>query len=69
MGIPTLPVALTEDMTNDPEFIQALYHILFHVHLVNGILTCPVTNREFIVRDGIPNLIIDNDADCAPVRY
>lgn len=67
MGLSTLPPHLTEDMVNDVTFMQALYHVLMNVHLVKGILTCPVTGREFPVQDGIPNMILDED-ECEHVR-
>ena len=66
MGIPTLPPALSEDLVSDSGFLRALYHVLMNVHLVQGMLTCPVTGREFPVTDGIPNMVI-NDADCEVV--
>ena len=61
MGIPTLPPALTVEMAEDPEFCKALYHVLMNVHLIEGMMTCPVTRREFPVLDGIPNMIIEEE--------
>ena len=68
MGIPTLPPTLTEDIANDRSFLEALNHILFHVHLVQGMLTCPVTAKEFPVQNGIPNMILDEE-ECETVRF
>ena len=68
MQISTLPPTLTEDLANDTEFIRALYHVLMNVHLVRGILTCPVTGREFPVDNGVPNMVLD-EADTEFVRY
>ena len=68
MGIPTLPPTLTEDIANDASFLDALNHILFHVHLVQGLLTCPVTDREFPVQNGIPNMILEEE-ECEAVRF
>jgi multifunctional methyltransferase subunit TRM112 len=67
MGIKTLPPTLTESLVEDPNFLKALYHILMNVHLVKGMLTCPVTGREFPVTDGIPNMILEED-ECEKVR-
>jgi multifunctional methyltransferase subunit TRM112 len=67
MGIPTLPPILTTDLADDPAFLQALYHILMNVHLIRGVLTCPVTGREFLVSDGIPNMILEEE-ECERVR-
>jgi multifunctional methyltransferase subunit TRM112 len=68
MGIPTLPAVLSEDLAHDDEFLKALYHILMNVHLVQGMLTCPVTGREFPVVNEIPNMLLEED-ECEPVRY
>ena len=68
IGIPTLPPVLTEDLSNDPAFLEALNHILFHVHLVQGMLTCPVTAREFPVQNGIPNMMLEEE-ECETVRF
>lgn len=61
MGLNTLPPQLSEKVAADPAFLQALHHVLMNVHLVKGILTCPVTGREFPVQDGIPNMMLDED--------
>jgi multifunctional methyltransferase subunit TRM112 len=63
MGLTTLPPTLTEDLAKDPTFLKALYHVLMNVHLVKGILTCPVTGREFPVLDRIPNMMLEEE-DC-----
>jgi multifunctional methyltransferase subunit TRM112 len=68
MGIPTLPNTLTDDLAHDTAFLQALYNILMNVQLVQGMLTCPVTGREFPVTDGIPNMILEEE-ECENVRY
>ena len=67
MGILTLPYTLTEDMANNEEFLKALYNILMNVHLVQGMLTCPVSGREFPVINGIPNMTLEEE-ECETVR-
>jgi multifunctional methyltransferase subunit TRM112 len=67
LGIPTLPPTLTVELAEDHAFLRALYHILMNVHLIKGMLTCPVTGREFPVTDGIPNMMLDED-ECERVR-
>lgn len=62
-----LPPTLTEDLAKDEDFLRALFHVLMNVHLVNGILTCPVTGREFPVMDGIPNMMLEEE-ECEAVR-
>mmetsp|Transcript_68806 Transcript_68806/g.139972 ORF Transcript_68806/g.139972 Transcript_68806/m.139972 type:complete len:136 (+) Transcript_68806:72-479(+) len=67
MGISSLPSTLTTDLVESPVFLQALYHILMNVHLMKGMLTCPVTGREFPVTDGIPNMMLEEE-ECERVR-
>ena len=68
MGIPTLPDVLTDNLAQDREFLMALFYILMNVHLVEGVLTCPATRREFPVTNEIPNMILEDD-ECERVRY
>lgn len=68
MGIQTLPTTLTEELAQNDSFLVALYHVLMNVHLVQGILTCPVTGREFVVQNEIPNMILEED-ECEAVRF
>ncbi|GAX18512.1 multifunctional methyltransferase subunit TRM112 [Fistulifera solaris] len=68
MGIPTLPPALTEDLAENRVFLVALYHVLMNVHLVQGMLTCPVTGREFVVQNEIPNMVLEEE-ECEAVRF
>lgn len=67
MGISTLPPTLTTELAESPQFLQALYHILMNVQLMKGMLTCPVTGREFPVTDGIPNMMLEEE-ECERVR-
>jgi multifunctional methyltransferase subunit TRM112 len=67
MGISTLPPTLTDALAEDPLFLRALYHILMNVHLVKGMLTCPITGREFPIQDGIPNMMLEEE-ECERVR-
>ena len=67
LGINTLPPILTEELAQDPAFLGALYHILMNVHLEAGMLTCPVTGREFPVNDGVPNMILEEE-ECERVK-
>lgn len=68
MGIPTLPPTLTEELAENSSFLVALYHVLMNVHLVQGVLTCPVTGREFVVKNEIPNMVLEEE-ECEAVRF
>jgi multifunctional methyltransferase subunit TRM112 len=39
-----------------------------NIHLVQGMLTCPVTGREFPVTDGIPNMMLEEE-ECENAKF
>ena len=63
LGLSSLPPEVTPELANDDNFCQALYHVLMNVHLVNGMLTCSETGREFPVTDGIVNMMLE-ESEC-----
>lgn len=63
LGLESLPSEVTTELAQDEDFLRALYHVLMNVHLVNGMLTCTETGREFPVTDGIVNMILE-ESEC-----
>jgi len=63
MGLESLPPMVTPELAADEGFLRALYHVLMDVHLVNGMLTCPDTGREFPVTDGIVDVMLQ-ESEC-----
>ena len=63
LGLDSLPPAVTPELANDENFLRALYHVLMNVHLVNGMLTCTKTGREFPVMDGVANMMLE-ESEC-----
>ena len=59
MGFDSLPPKVTTELARDDDFLRALYHVLMNVHLINGMLTCSETGREFPVTDGIVNMMLE----------
>lgn len=45
----------------DIAVLKLLFRALFEIHVIEGILICPDTGREFPIRDGIPNMILHED--------
>lgn len=41
--------------------LDVLHHVLMNVHVKNGTLVCPDSQREFSIKDGIPNMILHED--------
>lgn len=46
---------------NDIELMKEIHHILFEIHIQNGFLICPESNRKFPIKDGIPNMLLHED--------
>jgi multifunctional methyltransferase subunit TRM112 len=61
----TLPETLlssnTSDLDNETTLLAALFRWLFEIHVLEGVLVCPDTGREFPIKDGIPNMILHED--------
>lgn len=45
----------------DTSTLEALYHVLFNIHVIEGHLICPDTGRKFPIKQGIPNMILHED--------
>lgn len=45
----------------DTATLEALYHVLFNIHVTEGHLICPDTGRKFPIKQGIPNMILHED--------
>lgn len=58
-SLPSLPETLPGDI--DEPLIQDLHLVLMDVHVKNGVLVCPATQRKFPIKDGIPNMLLHED--------
>jgi multifunctional methyltransferase subunit TRM112 len=71
IDIETLRSALTDlkdsvpDLPELPDNVESnldvLHHLLMNIHVRNGTLICPESQREFPIKDGIPNMILHED--------
>jgi uncharacterized protein YbaR (Trm112 family) len=41
--------------------LKTIFCALFEIHVMEGVLICPDTQREFPIKDGIPNMILHED--------
>ncbi|CAG8675036.1 7706_t:CDS:2 [Funneliformis caledonium] len=57
----TLPNALPESSTDelDEEFLKTLHRVLLETHIQQGQMTCPNCNHVYHIKDGIPNMLLD----------
>ena len=56
VGMPGLPVELDPEYLNDNSFLEAMHHLLLDIHILEGFLICPETDRRFPIKNGIPNM-------------
>merc|ERR1719291_145250 len=63
LGLESLPPEVTPELAGEDGFLRALYHVLMNVHLVNGMLTCAETGREFPVSDGVVDFMLE-ESEC-----
>ena len=57
----SIPSEAPGDDAFDESTLNALHFFLFDVHVLEGVLQCPDTNRKFPIKDGIPNMILHED--------
>eukprot|EP00041_Stephanoeca_diplocostata_P004566 m.47082 g.47082 ORF g.47082 m.47082 type:complete len:143 (+) comp15199_c0_seq1:176-604(+) len=63
LGMPdALPVAVPMDAADNEDFLKQLHHVLLEVVVVQGELECPESGTKFPIRNGIPNMLLPEDA-------
>uniref|UniRef100_A0A915I3U2 Multifunctional methyltransferase subunit TRM112-like protein n=1 Tax=Romanomermis culicivorax TaxID=13658 RepID=A0A915I3U2_ROMCU len=56
-----LPGELKQDWENDQDLMNNLHKALLQIEIVEGYLECPETGRKFPIRNGIPNMLANED--------
>ena len=46
---------------DNPDVMKQIHHALFEVEVVEGELVCPETGRKFPIKQGIPNMLCNED--------
>uniref|UniRef100_A0A8D2LK72 Multifunctional methyltransferase subunit TRM112-like protein n=1 Tax=Varanus komodoensis TaxID=61221 RepID=A0A8D2LK72_VARKO len=54
-------VKLIPDYKDDENFLRKVHHVLMEVEVVEGVLKCPDTGREFPITKGIPNMLLSEE--------
>jgi multifunctional methyltransferase subunit TRM112 len=62
-----LPEKLTDELLQDEDFLRAVHKVVMDIHLVEGFLVCPDTGRKFPVKNGVPDMIIE-EGECSRER-
>ena len=52
---------LTDGIYDDEELMKRIHHVLFEIHVQDGNLICPETGRKFPIKNGIPNMLLNED--------
>lgn len=53
--------SITEELLEDESFLMKIHHLLFEVHIIEGVLVCPESGRRFPIKEGIPNMLLHED--------
>ncbi|KAA8528277.1 hypothetical protein F0562_035632 [Nyssa sinensis] len=63
LGYAELPDEAEPSMLDSDDFLKKFHHALLELHLEEGALVCPETDRRFPVTKGIPNMLLHEDED------
>ncbi|KAM9133106.1 multifunctional methyltransferase subunit TRM112-like protein [Pangshura tecta] len=56
-----LPHKLPPEYENNEDFLRKVHHVLLEVEVMEGILKCPDSGREFPITKGIPNMLLSEE--------
>mmetsp|Transcript_25797 Transcript_25797/g.45806 ORF Transcript_25797/g.45806 Transcript_25797/m.45806 type:complete len:125 (+) Transcript_25797:126-500(+) len=63
VGVKDLPSELPLQISAEQHdvLLRSLHHTLLEIHVEEGKLVCPKSNREFPIKQGIPNMRLNED--------
>lgn len=47
--------------SEDDSMLERIHHFIFDLSVQDGKLVCPESGREFVIKDGIPNMLLHED--------
>ncbi|XP_042296065.1 multifunctional methyltransferase subunit TRM112-like protein [Sceloporus undulatus] len=56
-----LPAEPIPDYESNEDFLRKVHHVLMEVEVMEGVLKCPDTGREFPITKGIPNMLLSEE--------
>ncbi|XP_033638704.1 multifunctional methyltransferase subunit TRM112-like protein [Asterias rubens] len=56
--LPSEPVA---DYESNEEFLKEAHRVMLEVEVTDGFLVCPESGRKFPIKNGIPNMLLNED--------
>jgi multifunctional methyltransferase subunit TRM112 len=48
-----------DDLKSNAELTNNLQRLLFDIHIMEGALICPACDRSYPIRNGIPNMLLN----------
>ena len=57
----SLPDEVTQELTNDEKFLQNLHLLLVRRQIVDGEMQCPNCDRVYDIKNGIANMLLNED--------
>ena len=61
VGLKGLPEQYSDTLLEDESFLVAMHNLLIDIHVETGTLTCPETDHEFPIANGLPDMLIPED--------
>ncbi|XP_061462757.1 multifunctional methyltransferase subunit TRM112-like protein isoform X1 [Rhineura floridana] len=56
-----LPSEPIPNFESNEDFLRKVHHVLMEVEVMEGVLKCPDTGREFPITKGIPNMLLSEE--------
>ncbi|XP_053207705.1 uncharacterized protein LOC128391784 [Panonychus citri] len=57
----TLPEDVPVDIEKNEDLLRKVHHALLEIEITQGDLVCPETGRKFPIKQGIPNMLVNED--------
>ncbi|ELP87513.1 hypothetical protein EIN_098000 [Entamoeba invadens IP1] len=54
-----IPPTIPADYKSNKAFLQALWDVLMDCQVIDGELICPLCQRHFPIKNGIPNMLLN----------
>ena len=52
---------INQDCLNNEQFLKAIYELCCRRHITEGAMQCPNCKREFLIKNGIANMLLNED--------